>query len=107
MFASARGGDSGGATEELWRRRRRSEGDEAVHVGIVYEEVRENETNSPTMLKSSANRCKDQPNATDGVVLAELESQPLPKSNYCPTKMHMAGALLVGQANQASQAKHA
>ena len=53
------------------------------------------------MLKSSANPCRDQPNANDGVVLAELESQPLPKSNYCPTKM----ALLVGQANQASQSK--
>ena len=48
-----------------------------------------------SVLKSSANPCKDQPNATDGIVLAELESQPLPKSNCCPTKM----ALLVGQAN--------
>ena len=55
------------------------------------------------MLKSSANPCKDQPNANNGIVLAEIESQPLPKSNYCPTKM----SLLVGQANQASQAKQA
>ena len=70
---------------------------------FFFKQVRENETNSSTMLKSSANPCKDQPNANDGIVLAELESQPLPKSNYCPTKM----ALLVGQANQASQAKQA
>ena len=55
------------------------------------------------LSKSSANPCKDQPNANDGIALAELESQLLPKSNYCPTKM----ALLIGQANQASRAKQA
>ena len=55
------------------------------------------------MLKRSANPCKDQPNANDAIVSAELELQSLPKSNYCPTRM----ALLVGQANQASQAKQA
>ena len=93
---SSRGGGSEGATEELWRRRKRSEGDEAV--GIVFENVRENETNSSTMLKSSATLCKDQPSANDGIVLAKLDSQLLPKSNYCPTKMD----LLVRQANQVS-----
>ena len=57
----------------------------------------------PCVKKLCKTLAKTSPMPTNGIVLAELESQPLPKSNYCPTKM----ALLVGQANRANQASRA